>query len=139
MNDVLHDGIDAVGTASGPEAARPATADCCDVFNPSRPGGHAALRERLLEVAGLSEIFKVLGDETRTRILYLLSLQEMCVCDIADVLEMSLPAVSHHLRLLKMMRIVKYRREGKNVFYSLDDDHVLGLIQLAKEHYDEGK
>lgn len=116
-----------------------ATADCCDVYNPSDPDDQAALRERLLEVAGLSELFKVLGDETRTRILYLLSLQEMCVCDIAEVMEMSLPAVSHHLRLLKLMRVVKYRREGKNVFYSLDDDHILGLIQLAKEHYDEGK
>lgn len=116
-----------------------ATADCCDVYDPSRAEDQAALRRRLLEVAGLSELFKVLGDETRTRILYLLSLQEMCVCDIADVLEMSLPAVSHHLRLLKLMRIVKYRREGKNVYYSLDDDHVLGLIRLAKEHYDESK
>lgn len=124
---------------SSAAASHRATADCCDIYDPSRPEDQAALRERLLEVAGLSEIFKVLGDETRTRILYLLSLQEMCVCDIADVLEMSLPAVSHHLRLLKMMRIVKYRREGKNVFYSLDDDHVLGLIQLAKEHFDEGK
>lgn len=124
---------------SSAAASHRATVDCCDIYDPSHPEDQAALRERLLEAAGLSEIFKVLGDETRTRILYLLSLQEMCVCDIADVLEMSLPAVSHHLRLLKMMRIVKYRREGKNVFYSLDDDHVLGLIQLAKEHYDEGK
>lgn len=90
-----------------------------------------------MEVAGLSEIFKALGDETRTRILYLLSLKELCVCDIAEIMEMSLPAVSHHLRLLKMMRIVKNRRDGKNVFYSLDDDHVLELIRMAKEHFEE--
>lgn len=113
------------------------TADCCDEFDPSSPEAKAALRDRLVEVAGLSEIFRALGDETRTRILYLLSLQELCVCDIAEIMEMSLPAVSHHLRLLKMMRLVKYRREGKNVFYSLDDDHIVGLIRQAQEHYEE--
>lgn len=114
-----------------------AKSDCCDVFDPSSPEAKNALRERLLEVAGLSELFKVLGDETRTRILYLLSLQELCVCDIAEIMEMSLPAVSHHLRLLKALRIVKYRREGKQVFYSLDDEHVVGLIRLAQEHFAE--
>lgn len=115
------------------------TADTCDEYNPSSPEGQAALREKLVEVAGLSEIFKVLGDETRTRIVYLLSLQEICVCDLAAIMEMSLPAVSHHLRLLKLMRLVKYRREGKNVYYSLDDHHVVGLIQLAQEHYEEDR
>lgn len=119
--------------------ADPASAECCDDFNPSRPDGQAALREKLEDVAGVSEIFKALGDETRTRIIYLLSLQEMCVCDIAAVLDMTLPAVSHHLRLLKLMRLVKHRREGKNVFYSLDDHHIVGLIQLAKAHYHEGR
>ena len=114
-----------------------AKSDCCDVYDPSSPEAKSALRDRLLEVAGLSELFKVLGDETRTRILYLLSLQELCVCDIAEVMEMSLPAVSHHLRLLKAMRIVKYRRDGKQVYYSLADDHIVGLIRLAQEHYEE--
>lgn len=111
--------------------------DCCDVYDPSSPESKSALRERLLEVAGLSELFKVLGDETRTRILYLLSLQELCVCDIAEIMDMSLPAVSHHLRLLKAMRIVKYRREGKQVYYSLEDDHIVGLIRMAQEHFEE--
>lgn len=111
--------------------------DCCDVYDPSSPEAKSALRERLLEVAGLSELFKVLGDETRTRILYLLSLQELCVCDIAEIMEMSLPAVSHHLRLLKAMRIVKYRRDGKQVFYSLDDHHIVALIRMAQEHFEE--
>lgn len=119
-------------------AINKATADCCNL-DPTQPDGQAALRNRLLEVAGLSEIFKVLGDETRTRIVYLLSLQEVCVHDIAEIMEMSLPAVSHHLRLLKLMRLVKYRREGKHVFYSLDDEHILGLIRLAKEHYEEDR
>ncbi len=112
-----------------------ATSDCCDVYNPSAADAKSALRKKLLEVAGLSELFKALADETRTQILYLLSFQELCVCDIADVLEMSLPAVSHHLRLLKAMRLVTYRREGKQVYYSLADDHIVGLIRLAQEHY----
>jgi len=120
------------------EQPRPrAVADCCDAFDPSSSAAKQALRERLLEVAGLSEIFKVLADETRTRIVYLLSLQELCVCDIADVMDMSLPAVSHHLRLLKALRLVKYRREGKQVFYSLNDHHVVGLIRMAQEHFEE--
>lgn len=93
----------------------------------------------MLEVAGLSELFKVLGDETRTKILYLLSLKELCVCDIAGILEMSLPAISHHLRLLKALRLVKYRREGKMVFYSLDDKHIMNLIHEALEHFAEGR
>lgn len=115
-----------------------ARADTCDVYSPTS-NTIDALRERLIEVAGLSELFKVLGDETRTRILYLLSLQELCVCDIAEVMEMSLPAVSHHLRLLKAHRIVKYRREGRLVYYSLDDGHVVNLIRVAQEHFAEGR
>lgn len=113
--------------------------DICTSFAPSGDPAVAELRERLLEVAGLSELFKVLGDETRSRIVYLLSLRELCVCDIAEIMEMSLPAVSHHLRLLKLMRLVRYRREGKNVYYSLDDDHVLGLMRLAQEHFQEAR
>lgn len=119
---------------SNPSRAR---ADTCDTYDPSSPAAKSALRESLLDVAGLSELFKVLGDETRTRIIYLLSQQELCVCDIADVMEMSLPAISHHLRLLKALRLVKYRRDGKQVYYSLDDDHIMGLIRLAQEHYEE--
>ncbi|WP_165859249.1 ArsR/SmtB family transcription factor [Desulfofundulus salinus] len=95
------------------------------------------LKGKVLEVAGLSELFKVLGDETRTKILYLLSYRELCVCDLAEILEMSLPAVSHHLRLLKAMRLVKYRREGKMVYYSLDDDHIVNLIREAQAHFAE--
>jgi len=96
-----------------------------------------ALRDTLIEVAGLSEIFKALGDETRTRIVYLLAQGELCTCDMAAVLEMSLPAISHHLRLLKLMRLVKHRREGKNVFYALDDEHILHIIREAQAHFAE--
>ncbi|MDN5327283.1 MAG: ArsR family transcriptional regulator, lead/cadmium/zinc/bismuth-responsive transcriptional [Moorella sp. (in: firmicutes)] len=109
--------------------------DLCDTFCPS--GGEEGLREKVMEVAGLSEIFKVLGDETRTKILYLLSFRELCVCDIATILDMSLPAISHHLRLLKALRLVKYRRDGKMVYYSLDDEHIVHLIREAQEHFAE--
>lgn len=110
--------------------------DLCDSFCPST-SNIENLRLRVLEVAGLSEIFKVLGDETRTKILYLLSEQKLCVCDIAVILDMSLPAVSHHLRLLKAFRLVKYAREGKMVYYSLDDDHIINLIREAQDHFAE--
>ncbi|MBE3586600.1 ArsR/SmtB family transcription factor [Desulfofundulus thermocisternus] len=107
----------------------------CDTYCTSGTTGD--LKDKVLEVAGLSELFRVLGDETRTKILYLLSHRELCVCDLAEILEMSLPAVSHHLRLLKAMRLVKYRREGKMVYYSLDDDHIVNLIREAQAHFAE--
>ena len=111
--------------------------DLCDTFCPS---GHLEhLKGKVLEVAGLSEIFKVLGDETRTKILYLLAHKELCVCDLATLLDMSLPAVSHHLRLLKALRLVKYHRDGKMVYYSLDDEHILNLIREAQAHFTEAR
>ena len=97
----------------------------------------AAHRERLVEVAGLSELFRVLADETRTKILYLLAAEELCVHHLAQILDLTLPTISHHLRLMKLMRLVKTRREGKHVYYSLADDHVLQVIQTAQEHYQE--
>lgn len=112
--------------------------DLCDAFCQTNTDVEM-LREKALEVTGLSEIFKVLGDETRTKILYLLAQQQLCVCDIAAVLQMTLPAISHHLRLLKALRLVKYSREGKMVYYSLDDNHILNLIKEAQEHFAEGR
>ncbi|HOJ09638.1 MAG TPA: metalloregulator ArsR/SmtB family transcription factor [Clostridiales bacterium] len=82
----------------------------------------------------LSEVFKVLGDQTRIKILYVLSKCEMCVCDIAEVLDMSQSAISHQLRVLRTMRLVKYRKEGKSAIYSLDDDHILQLFIQGMEH-----
>ena len=114
-----------------------APGDICDQFSPQYDRDDPRYPQLLLEVAGISELFKALSDETRTRIIYLLSRQELCVCDIADILRMSLPAVSHHLRLLRTMRLVKYRRDGKQAFYSLDDEHVIQLIEVAKNHYNE--
>lgn len=93
------------------------------------------LQAKLMEVTGLSELFKVLADETRTKILYILSQGELCTCHLAEVLGMSLPAISHHLRLLRLTRLVKSRRSGKMVYYALDDDHVLHLIREAQAHF----
>lgn len=83
---------------------------------------------------GLSEIFKVLGDPTRVKILYALVREELCVCDIAALLGMSLPAISHHLRLLRNLRLVKARKAGRIVYYSLNDDHVKKLLEVGIEH-----
>jgi ArsR family transcriptional regulator len=113
--------------------------DLCDSYCPSYERDREHYRQRILEVAGISELFKALGDETRTKILYLLAEGELCVCDLADALAMSLPAVSHHLRLLKVMRLVRYRRQGKQAFYRLDDEHVVQLIEVALAHYRESR
>lgn len=101
----------------------------------------AAVREKMNpadQLLSLAEIFKVLGDHTRVRILNALSLSELCVCDIAALLEMSPSAVSHQLRILRGAKIVKYRKEGKNIFYSLDDGHVSSLINQGMAHVVEG-
>ena len=85
----------------------------------------------------LAELFKVFGDSTRVKILYVLFESEMCVCDIAQLLGMTQSAVSHQLRILKSSKLVKFRREGKTVFYSLDDEHVRAILSLGMEHLEE--
>ena len=85
----------------------------------------------------VSELFKVFGDSTRARILCALSIQEMCVCDLSALLGLSQSAVSHQLRLLKVSRIVKYRKDGRVVYYSLDDEHIRQIFTLAFEHITE--
>lgn len=82
----------------------------------------------------LAELYKVFGDSTRIRILYLLFEEEMCVCDIAQVLNITQSAVSHQLRVLKQAKLVKYRREGKSIIYSLADEHVRSIINQGMEH-----
>ena len=86
------------------------------------------------ELYDLAELFKVFGDSTRIRILFVLSEAELCVCDIAEVLNMTQSAVSHQLKILKQSKLVKARRDGKQMFYSLDDDHVSTIISLGREH-----
>lgn len=87
--------------------------------------------ERLYDLA---ELYKVFGDSTRIKILYVLFEAEMCVCDIAQLLNMSQSAISHQLRVLKQSRLVKYRRDGKTVFYSLADDHVRAILGQGMDH-----
>ncbi|NOX20605.1 MAG: helix-turn-helix transcriptional regulator [Nitrospirae bacterium] len=91
--------------------------------------------ERTMQL--LAETFKVLGDTTRVKILFALSQQELCVCDLAKLFDISKSAVSHQLRLLRNMRLVKYRKDGKMVYYSLDDDHIKNLFDECLRHVEE--
>ena len=85
----------------------------------------------------LAELFKVFGDTTRIKILYALFSKEMCVCDIADLLGMTHSAISHQLRVLKQARLVKFRKEGKVVYYSLDDSHISQIFDCGLSHIQE--
>ncbi len=89
------------------------------------------------ELQDLAEFFKVFGDATRLKILYVLLCSEMCVLDIASILGMSQSAISHQLRVLKQMDLVKNRREGKAVFYSLADDHIVTILSQGLDHIEE--
>jgi ArsR family transcriptional regulator len=88
-------------------------------------------------VAALADTFKLLGDTTRVRILDALSKQELCVCDIATLLGLTDSAVSHQLRLLRGMRLVRARRSGRMVFYALDDQHIVSLFREGLRHVEE--
>lgn len=113
--------------------------DCCE-----ESVIHQEILNRVQEVLpdedtlyDLTELFRIFGDSTRVRILYVLFESEMCVCDIAALLGMTQSAISHQLRALKNARLVKSRREGKTVFYSLADDHVKTIIDQGLEHVRE--
>ncbi|MGE3277424.1 MAG: ArsR/SmtB family transcription factor [Vicinamibacterales bacterium] len=113
--------------------------DVCDVAH-LHPARVAELRQVLIAdeaVAGLAEIFSALGDPTRVRILDALSHGELCVCDLAALIGMSESAVSHQLRLLRALRVVRPRRDGRMVFYSLDDQHILALVRQGLRHVEE--
>ena len=103
--------------------------DIVDKVNASMPG------EDLLY--DLSELFKIFGDSTRIRILYVLFESEMCVCDIAQILGLTQSAISHQLGALKRSRLVKSRRDGKTVFYSLADSHVFTILRQGTDHVTE--
>ena len=105
---------------------------------------HEEVVERLLAAMpsdetlyDLAELFKVFGDSTLIKILYALFEAELCVCDMAQLLGLTQTAVSHQLRVLKTSKLVRSRREGKNIFYSLDDDHVRSIIGQGMEHLSE--
>lgn len=113
--------------------------ECCETFQ---------THEELLKIVNaempeedklydLAELFKVFGDSTRIRILYVLFEAEVCVCDLAEALNMTQSAISHQLKILKQSRLVKSRREGKSVFYSLADGHVRTIIAQGREHIEE--
>ena len=86
------------------------------------------------ELENLSELFKIIGDLTRTKILWILDRHEMCVCDIANVLNMTKSSISHQLAILRESGIVKYRKDGKEVYYTLDDGHIKKLYEIGLEH-----
>jgi ArsR family transcriptional regulator, lead/cadmium/zinc/bismuth-responsive transcriptional repressor len=110
---------------------------------PHLDAGDTAARRQLLmsarAVHALAETFRVLGDPTRVRILDALSSGELCVCDIASIAGISESAVSHQLRLLRGMRLVRPRRSGRMVFYSLDDHHIIELLRQALTHVEESR
>ena len=108
----------------------------CQVYTVNHEAVARARQESLdpVLVRRLAETFRVLGDQTRIRLLSALAGQELCVCDLAAILEMSRSAVSHQLRVLRDARLVRYRKEGKMVYYSLDDRHVVNLFEQGLEH-----
>jgi ArsR family transcriptional regulator, lead/cadmium/zinc/bismuth-responsive transcriptional repressor len=113
--------------------------DACDVFHASSAAIEAVRRALVpLPLVGtLAETFRALGDPTRLRIVDALSQAELCVCDIATLLGLTESAVSHQLRLLRSLRLVRSRREGRMVFYALDDAHITGLLAQGREHVEE--
>ena len=115
------------------------TVECCDFIHAHEDIVKKVQKEMPSEdtLYDLTELFRIFGDSTRIRILYVLFESEMCVCDIAQLLGMTQSAISHQLRALKNARLVKSRREGKTVFYSLADDHVKTIIDQGIEHVKE--
>lgn len=89
-------------------------------------------------IVKISQTFKVLGDPTRTKIIFALSKEELCVCDIATLLGISQSATSHQLRVLRNMNLVRYHKEGRVAFYSLDDEHIKNLFDEGLKHVEEG-
>lgn len=89
------------------------------------------------KIYDLADFFKVFGDSTRIKILYVLLCSEMCVCDLAEALHMTQSAISHQLRVLKQMALVKNRRDGKTIYYSLSDGHIATILSQGLEHIEE--
>lgn len=117
-----------------------APSETCDAPTHLGEGAAAARRAALMPartVEGLAATFRVLGDPTRVRILDALSAGELCVCDIAELVGISESAVSHQLRVLRGMRLVRPRRAGRLVYYSLDDQHIIELLRQALSHVEE--
>jgi len=106
----------------------------CNVINTEHVTHGKEIRMAETLSIDLANLFKIFGDPTRIKILHLLTQTELCVCDIATILKMTQSAISHQLRVLKQAKLVKYRKDGKVVYYSLDDDHVYTIITQGLEH-----
>jgi len=108
----------------------------CEVIDPHESIIQEVAKEMVEDdrAMDLADLFKMFSDSTRLKILYALSIHEMCVCDLAELLHMGQSAISHQLRLLRTSKLVKTRREKKSVFYSLDDSHVGDIIKIGYEH-----
>ena len=113
--------------------------DYCEIFNPNQELIDLLKEDILAEdiVYNLAELFKTMGDPTRIKILYALKDRELCVCDLSELLGMSSSAISHQLRILRNTKLVKFRRDGRSVYYSLDDEHVLSLFCQGLQHVTE--
>lgn len=109
----------------------------CDIIHEAAVLEVKAIMPDEARIQKVSEFFKVFSDNTRVKILWALDKKELCVCDIATVLNMTKSAVSHQLKYLKISNLVKYRKEGKSVFYSLSDHHVREILKKAVEHINE--
>ena len=109
----------------------------CDVVHDDAVHRAKSAMEDVDTLFAVSDFLKVMGDSTRMRILAALDSGELCVCDLSAVLNMTKSAISHQLKTLKDAKLVKFRREGKNVFYSLEDDHVRTIIETGIEHIKE--
>lgn len=109
----------------------------CNVIHEETVKRVASVMPEEAELYDLAELYKVLGDLTRIKILCALAESEMCVCDLANLLKMTQSSVSHQLRVLKQARLVRYRRAGKTVYYSLDDEHVRDIFDLGLMHLRE--
>lgn len=113
--------------------------ECCEV-NELHPELLKIVNEKMPpeeELYDLAELYKIFGDSTRIRILFVLSEAEVCVCDLAQALSMTQSAISHQLKILKQSKLVKSRRSGKSIFYSLADEHVRMILELGLEHIEE--
>jgi len=128
-----------VPTPAGTRADPAADDALCEVHLVHEDAVHAALRGRAgeHELARLADTFQMMASPSRLRIVEALAVREMCVCDLAAVVGVSQSAVSHHLRQLRQMRIVTYRKSGRMAYYRLDDDHIAGLFRAGLEHVRE--
>jgi len=121
-------------------STKPRSRDLCEIelFDPKRVSSARKAMPSSGQVDHLAGVFQCLGNPTRVRMLHALFIGELCVCDLAQILSVSVSAVSHQLRLLRALRLVKYRREGKMAYYSIDDEHVRSLLALGLDHVRHG-